>query len=426
MSELTKLDHYLNDDGPAALVIREWMMPVEGADGVAFPATFAAGDNFPGGYNIDGDPAGKNVCLIDSVGSQANRIEPMFASEKYRHLIPQIAVKAGEKEVSILEAGHRAGDALVRCSSLQETVDSVFRSVMNGDCEPLAKLAPTSIVFGVWNSRGPQGTQAKLPRVIASTIRAFDVRKLTRSAQFNPAAEYVNDKLLDEPADKATKDAYAERGFIHVPASGSHGGVIATGGIRRDATLSLAAIRQLAVKEGSGFDWMTSGRTRKLRRYVLGLALTAFTHNPSGSLRAGCLLVLDPDKPREFVEVHPTGERKPAKITHDAALKYATAAAEDFGVGDSKTVDFDRDRAKRDVKGEAAQGNAANGAISAVKAAAKKFTIGKGAKKVEVTCGDATKYFKGTTDSTFETVVVKDATVAVELADGVAVKVTGQ
>src|SRR5215471_3056437 len=98
MPNPTQFDHYLHDDGPAALVIREPLMPVEGADGVLFPATFAAGDNFTGGYNIDGDPNGTNVCLIDSVGSQANRIEPLFKGEKYKHLVPQIVVKAGEKE----------------------------------------------------------------------------------------------------------------------------------------------------------------------------------------------------------------------------------------------------------------------------------------------------------------------------------------
>ena len=53
MSELSPFDRYLKGDGPAALVIREPLMPVEGADGVFFPPTFAAGDGFPGGYNID-------------------------------------------------------------------------------------------------------------------------------------------------------------------------------------------------------------------------------------------------------------------------------------------------------------------------------------------------------------------------------------
>ncbi len=342
MSDLSRFDCYLSDDGPAAIVIREYLMPAEGKDGVLFPATFASGDNFPGGYNIDGDPNGENVCLIDSVGSQANRIEPLFAKDKYAALIPQIVVKAGEKKVSILEAGHRAGDALVRCSALQQELQDAFKAVLKGDAEPMAKIAPTSLVFGVWDSRD---TQAKLPRVVASTIRAYNVRKLTRSAQFNPATEFVNDNLLDEPVDKAMKDAYAQRGFIHVPATGSHGGVIATSGIIRDATLALAALRLLT----AGDD---EKKTLALRRYILGLALTAFTFNPSGYLRQGCLLVLDPNKPREYVEVYPTGERKPAEITHDAALEYAESVAKAFGVGKSKTVEFDKERAKKDVKGE--------------------------------------------------------------------------
>lgn len=416
MSDLTQFDAYLRDDGPAALVIREPLMPVEGADGVLFPATFAAGDNFPGGYNIDGEPNGTNVCLIDSVGSQANRIEPLFKEEKYKHLIPQIAVQAGEKEVSILEAGHRAGDALVRCSGFQQELQTAFKAALKGNAEPMAKIAPTSLVFGVWDSRD---TQVKLPRVIASTIRAYNVRKLTRSAQFNPATEFVKDNLLDEPTDKATKDAYAERGFIHVPASASHGGVIATGGVRRDATLGLAALRLLT----AGND---AQKTLALRRYILGLALVAFTHNPSGYLRQGCLLVLDPSKAkdREFVEVYPTGERKPATITHESALKYATAAMDAFGVGPSKTLPFDKERAMRDVKGGVAEGNNTTGKITAVALGTKKFTVKKGTKKTEVPTTEATKFFDGDTESTFEAVVRKDASVEVELANGSAVRVT--
>src|SRR6516165_7557210 len=102
MPDPKQFDHYLTNDGPAALVIREHLMPVEGSDGVLFPATFAAGDGFPGGYNIDGDPNGTNVCLIDSVGSQANRIEPLFAEDKYKHLVPQIEVTAGARVVNLL------------------------------------------------------------------------------------------------------------------------------------------------------------------------------------------------------------------------------------------------------------------------------------------------------------------------------------
>jgi CRISPR-associated protein Csb1 len=445
MATLTQFDHYLTHDGPAALVQKQHLMPVEGTDGVLFPATFASGDGFEGGYNIDNfdgtftakfkykpdgkeevqtefsrDTGTRNVALIDSVGAQANRIETMFMTKeydgKYAHLVPQIVVQAGDKEVSILEAGHRAGDALVRCSSLQPDLQAAFKAVQNGDATLLAKIAPTSLVFGVWDSRD---TQAKLPRVIASTIRAFDVRKLTRSAQFNPATDYVGGKLLDEPADKATKDAYAERGFVHVPATGSHGGVIADGGVLRTATLGLAALRLLH----AGKD---KEKTLALRRYVLGLSLVAFTHSPSGYLRQGCLLVVNGELSGEFVEVHPNGDRKPCGITHDQAIKFATEAAKAFGVGESKTVPFDVERAKRDIKGGAAEGDSAKGKITGVDATGKRFTIGKGAKKVEVLTTNATGYFKGDTESTFEIVVVKDASVEVVLSNGNAIKVTAK
>lgn len=345
---LTKYDAWLKDDGPAALVIREHLIPVEGHDGVAFPATYAAGDGFQGGYNIDGpfngQPDGENVCLIDSVGSQANRVEPEFAREKYRSLVQQITVTAGnEKEVSIFDAGHRAGDALLRCTDLATEIKAAFNGVCKGDATALAKIAPTSLVFGVWDSRD---TQAKLPRIVGSTIRAFNVRKLTRGAVYIPPLDYsALDVFSEEDKAKAEgnkKSPLAQRGFVHNPASGSHGGVIATGGIRRDATLNLAALRLLKAGKDD---------PAPLRRYILGLSLVAFTHPSAfvGYLRQGCTLVRDPDKKPEFVEVHPDGKRAPAGITHDAARTFAEAAAKAFGVGPSREVMFDKDAAKKDV-----------------------------------------------------------------------------
>lgn len=345
VSLTNKHDDWLREGGPAALVIREHLMPVEGPDGVVFPATFAASEDksFKGGYNIDLLPDGK-ACLIDSVGSQANRIEPIFTQRDYASLVPQIVVKAGDKRVNLLEAGHRAGDAIVRCSALQQELQAAFKAALQGDMTALAKIAPTSLVFGVWDSRD---TQAKLPRLIASTIRAFNVQPLTRAAQYVPAVDYVGQGLLEESTDK--NKGSAERGFGHVPSSGAPGGVIASGGIRRDATLHLPALRLL----GAGTD---EQKTLALRRYVLGLALTAFTHPPAGYLRQGCNLVLDPEKPREFVIVYGDGRRVPASISHGSALEYAQAAARAFEVGEDREVTFDKELAKKDISGEAADG----------------------------------------------------------------------
>ena len=353
---LSSFDEWLKDTGPAALVIREHLVPVEGEDGVVFPATFAASEDktFAGGYNIDtfGET---NVCLIDSVGSQANRIEPIFAKGDYAELVPQIVVTAAAKKVNLLEAGHRAGDAIVRCSALQEELRAAFKADLNGDAVPLAKIAPTSLVFGVWDSRD---TQCKRPRLIASTIRAYDVKRLTRSAQYNPATSYVDDDLLeDSGGDKKLKEAHAERGFVHVPASGSHGGVIATGGIRRDATLHLAALRLLDAKDS---DSNEREETLALRRYVLGLALTAFTFSPSGYLRQGCNLVCDPSKARDFKVIYGDGRREDiavpsdvrVPVTHALALEFAKLAAKAFRIGKNRDVPFEKERAKEDVSGE--------------------------------------------------------------------------
>jgi CRISPR-associated protein Csb1 len=212
-----------------------------------------------------------------------------------------------------------------------------------GDAEPLAKIAPTSLVFGVWDSRD---TQAKLPRLVSSVIRAFDVRKMTRGAVYIPPVNYAELDLFSE-AEKATaegssKSPLAQRGFVHNPASGSQGGVIATGGVRRDATLSIAALHLLKASDDE--------RTLVLRRYILGLSLVALTMNTSSYLRQGCNLVIDPDKPREFHEVYRDGRREPAKVSHDDAVEFAVSAADAFGTGETRMVEFDKKKAKEDVK----------------------------------------------------------------------------
>ena len=346
---LEKYDAWLNDNGPSALVIREHLMPVEGHGGVIFPATFAASQDgaFKGGYNIDTFPDGTNVCLIDSVGSQANRIEPIFMKGEYAKLIPQFNVLAGDRKVNLLEAGHRAGDAIFRFSDLKDELRNAFLKIQNGNDEPMARLAPTSIIFGAWDSRD---TQAKLPRLVSSTIRAFNVRSLTRSATYIPAVDHIAaGNIPDYEADKKKKDAYSARGWLHALSTGTHGGVIADGGIRRDAALHLAALRLRKVGN-------EEEKTLALRRYVLGLALIAFTATPESYLRQGCNIVLDPQQPRECKLVFSDGRRDDIQLSNEDAVFYAKEAAKEFGVDSGRDVQFSKELAKRDVEEGAGEG----------------------------------------------------------------------
>lgn len=345
-NNLTQFDHYLADNGPAALVVREHLMPVEGADAIFFPATYVEI-----GYNIDGgdrtkDPSAQNIALVDSVGSQANRIEPLFTESPLDALVPQIVIKAGEKSVNLLNVGHRAGDALVRCSGLKDVLQDAFKAILNGNALPLARIAPTSLVFGVWDSRD---SQAKLPRLITSTVRAYNVRKLTRSAVYSAPVDYVKEGVISEEdaakAEGQAKNPLSSTGFVNAIANSTHGGVVAEGGIRRDATLALSALKFLKADNDEN--------TKKLRRYILGLALAVFTRLPLGYYRQGTILVLATDErgkplPRKFDEVSTNGTRTDAsaKINEAIALTYAQATAADFGVGNGREVEFDDKKAK--------------------------------------------------------------------------------
>ncbi len=338
-------------DGAVALYFRQSLIPVEGAGSPFFPPTFAdsAQNTRDLGYNIDVLGDGTKVALVDSVGSQANRMEPVFLqardgeSENPRaRLVPQIEIAYGDgKAVSILEAGHRLGDAIVRASELKDRARAAFNAFLDGgDATPLARIAPTSIVFGVWDSRD---TQAKLPRIVQASVRAEDVDVLTRSAQYNPALDYADLEVFSETDQEKQqgdpKSPLAKRGFVHVPAVKTHGGIIARGAIRRDVTVNLVALRRL---EGEN--------PRSLRRYVLGLALVAATAPMDGFLRAGCLLTPDPDEEGEWLRVGRGGDRTPVGLNEALAFKYAQRAAAAFGVGEGCRVEFDKKLAVADTK----------------------------------------------------------------------------
>jgi len=379
MTELTRFDYWLNDDRVAALTARQLLEPVEGPDGVIFPPTFAAEeedangnyniDSFGGAYSarIDYTPpkqasvitdirheSGRNVCLVDSVGAEANRIEPLFKLDKcngrFSGLVPQVTVKAGSRTVNLLDAGHRAGDAIIRFTKYGERLFNAFKALSEANnAYELAKLAPTSLVFGVWDSRG---TQEKIQRAFRSVVRATNVVPLTRSAQYNRATKYVEYGILNEELDKGKgKDSvFAREGFKDNPATRVPGGVLVNGEIRRDMTINLSAIRRLRVPLEFDPTKDDPDKTLALRRYILGLCLIAALARSEDryNLREGCQLRMKPGSKMEWREVHFEGDDVAlTDLTESVAKAYAEAAAEAFGVGESCEVEFDSKTAEK-------------------------------------------------------------------------------
>lgn len=329
-------------NGPVALRIKQQLLPVE-ESGIIFPPTYA-----DIGYNIDTLSDGTRVATIDSVGSQANRLEPIFKSESKNPadwLVPQIEIvirKDADREVtrSLLDLAHRAADAVVQSSpDLLELIAPAFKRLQQGDAGPLCAIAPTSLVFGVWDSRGDTGE--KRPRLVRSIIRAWDVEPLHAAAQFNSVW-----KLLDEEqrADlkkeaKAKKTDLSEKGLADAPATFRKtkipqyldgtpnpdarvlGGILVKDRIEREVTVNLVALRSLRGSDDTETD--------AIRKYLLGLSLVAATAEIELFLREGCLLRYG-ENGDVWHQVPRRGEPEPVALQETALKNYVKKAAEPF------------------------------------------------------------------------------------------------
>lgn len=362
-TDIKRFDHWFDETGPAAVVLLEQLQSVVEGESVIFPPTYApeqSSSSKKSEYAIDTLKDGRKVCQVDSVGSQANRMEPIFKNEPYCSLVPQVTVEvATGHKVNLLDAGHRAADAIVRFSTKKKELAQAFGAWLGGDASKLAEIAPTSLVFGAWDSRD---TQAKAPRIVSSIIRAYDVEMLTRSAQYIPALDY-NREVLGADA-LLSDDQKSEFGLSHVPAPKALGGILVHGEIRKEATLNCVVLRSLAATTNGMID---TDRTLKLRRYILGLALVALTKPMAHNLRQGCLLVGVEDKPAEWKLVYSNGKRETFQLLHQDALEYAKNAAGKFGVTAEIEAQFDPKLLKAAVDDKAGQKEAKKASKKIVK-----------------------------------------------------------
>ncbi len=348
-------DKLLDEEkGLAAIVLRERLRPAAGSRTPFAPPTFAPSGQGESSFHVDGDdprdfPAiqqaareGRiaNRCTIDSVPSQANRMESTLR-EFEGTAIPKVTldgVKHGK--MSLLEVGHRVADAAVWCSTGYDDFKKAIEAFVQGDAAPLGKLAPTSLVFGYWDSRGETGAKAR--RLVRSEIVAENVVRLTRRSQYwasvAPEASEDLKKALEEakPArGSEAKDVGSQLGFRDAPASGL-GGVIAYGDMMRTTILSLTGLRNLTVRSGGKVN---GDETTRLRRYLFSLMLAA-GQTPRGGwdLREGCLLVQERRKEGEqelpdvsWKLIYHDGRENPWTAPDREKVKaYVEKAAQDF------------------------------------------------------------------------------------------------
>jgi len=253
-----------------------------------------------------------NNAVLDSVQSQANRIEAVFSG--HPELVPATQVVYPDTTVALVEVPHRAADPAISYYFREEL------EALSSKPELLAKRAPTSFLFGVCDIRG--GRNIRLTRAIASDV-------IVRNGTVRPAAASLSTPFSNEVradfSEKLSEHGLtgAEIGVEQVPVYSERGTV----------DVSHATIERTVVFSVEVFEPYKSNAG--LHDYLVGLALVALLAPTTSVLRSGTTLVRQSRKVEVFTDL------KPAEVVDennlfDEVLGFARDAAKKFGIGQAE------------------------------------------------------------------------------------------
>ena len=353
------------------------LQPAGGAGDKLFPPTYPAEREGPPRHvferrRIDGDEIW--CVLIDSVQSQANRMEEalLAAASEDTIPLPYVVVDFREadlqplEQITSLDAPHRVYDAIIRDSLLGKVpfMESErgrrLAAATPADATALLEISPAALLFGAWHSQGEGGgLGAKFPRALVSEIMGIGtpVEEVVRDrrtgrtepqtagrrtgSRIDPLGVLRKVDVFKGPAAAWSTDLKeAGRGAKKVrPSEINHGNIaptVAPLGVtcayaEHRAVLTLAGLRRLRF----GSD----KRDAAGRALLAALGLVALTEQDARgyALRSRCDLVCDGAAALEMV--HADGSTEPIEIDRAAARELyrqayvgADQAGFEFGV----------------------------------------------------------------------------------------------
>ena len=307
--------------------------PAGGAGDKVFPPTYEGG-RYATEERVDPATGEHRPCvLLDSVQSQANRMELALleAHRAGRVTLPLLVARFDQEEllkkftVTSLEAPHRIADALFRDSLLD---GMIFRKSKKGrildtadvrNATDLFGLCPTALVFGLWDSTGPRGgLGCKFQRTLVSEIVGYDaVAGKKTSSRIDPAEIMRSAATLYErtaEGDDAPRwtlnKADGRKLKTGRPSEANHGNVtptIADGGFtlsgaRQTTTLSLAVLRRLRFPlDGAATSDAATDLAARTALAAMGLAAGSLARVDT-DLRSRCQLFAEQAPVWELLE----------------------------------------------------------------------------------------------------------------------------
>ncbi len=325
----------------AAFRERVKLYPAGGQGSKVMPPTYLKGKT--GGYyawekrRINDEVV--NTVLIDSVQSQANRMEQALLNAirdgKIKIPIVQVDLNSSVPEmnglglITTLDAPHRIADAIFRDCTInaikfrESDIGKEFTQSNVKSATGMLKVCPHALVFGVWDSTGAMGGLGnKFQRVITSEIVGIKAEiGVHTSSRIDPLGiTKVSDIYEDENSewtfeiDKAKKDSKGKPIKIK-PAKLVHGNIPPTiemdgnepikGGVTiayalQTSVISLPAMRRLHFPMDGKESTYTNDVARALLASLSIFALSSM-ENEGYDLRSGCLLVPEGKEALEIV-----------------------------------------------------------------------------------------------------------------------------
>jgi CRISPR-associated protein Csb1 len=354
----------------AAFRCRRRLQPAGGPGEKVFPPTFAGAVYAIEQRRIPGRDGPVACVLLDSVQSQANRMELALqeAVDAERIELPLVVVDFSEfsehdptgdlaadeaagrliekvGRITSLQVPHRLADAILRDSELdgvkfrKSERGKALNTVSLANATPLFELCPTALVFGMWDSTGPKGGLGpKFERALVSEIvgvgaawedgyRSRGVRRDPLEISKNVLVLRDEDKSLLQVAEVKEKRAVRPSEINHssVPFESANSGLTIEYA-EQTTTLSLICLRRLRFP----LDRRAYPEVDVVARTTLaalGLAAATLAFEAGTDLRSRCLLWPDGPMVWELLD-RPGEEPKRYSLTSDGAVELLKGAVE--------------------------------------------------------------------------------------------------
>lgn len=333
----------------AAFRRRQRLQPAGGQGDKIFPPTYpGGGSNSPARHVFetrrvpqpDGTTAEQICVLIDSVQSQANRLEEALeaAADAGKIALPRIVVDFAQSglnsvgRISDLVAPHRIFDAILRDSEIdgvafrKTPMGEALRKATQADASAILEASPASLLFGAWNSTGEGGGMgAKFARSIVSEIigvgcpveeitdrRTGEVTLRTggrrTGSRIDPLGIVRSVEVYSGDAGWGLSTEAAGKGAKRVrPSEINHGNIAPSVDVlgvtcdycEQTSVISLAGLRRLSFSGRSN-----AAKDKAGRAYLAALGLLALAEGDRNglALRSRCDLVCDGIAPLQMVK----------------------------------------------------------------------------------------------------------------------------